>query len=100
MTEAEHVTFVAAFPGRGQVIKYDADGGARIILDIPASDEDAIEQLRRYRGYPLMVTIVPMARESLMDFDDEAQEKAEGSPAVVDCRRAANRRNQRAGGAV
>ena len=61
MTDAEHVTFVAAFPNI-QCIKYIGDGGARIVLDIPQSDEDAVESLRRWRDRVLMVTVVPMAK--------------------------------------
>lgn len=38
MSDAPHVTFLAAFPPI-QSIKYIGDGGARIVLDIPESDE-------------------------------------------------------------
>ena len=34
-----HVTFLAAFPAI-QCIKYQGDGGARIVLDIPASEAE------------------------------------------------------------
>ena len=58
---AEHVTFIAAFPTI-QCIKYLGDGGARIVLDIPQSDEGAVESLRQWRDRLLMVTVVPMAK--------------------------------------
>ena len=61
VADAEHVTFVASFPNI-QCIKYVGDGGARIVLDIPQSDEGAVESLRRWRDRVLMVTVVPMAR--------------------------------------
>jgi len=61
-SESEHVTFVAAFPAI-QCIKYLGDGGARIVLDIPQSDEGAVESLRQWRDRLLMVTVVPMARD-------------------------------------
>jgi hypothetical protein len=59
--DSEHVTFVASFPNI-QCIKYQGDGGARIVLDIPQSDEDAVESLRRWRDRVLMVTVVPMQK--------------------------------------
>ena len=62
MNDAEHVTFIAAFPPI-QCIKYLGDGGARIVLDIPQSDEGAVESLRQWRDRLLMVTVVPMARD-------------------------------------
>ena len=61
MTDAPHVTFLAAFPNI-QCIKYMGDGGARIVLDIPASDEGAVESLRQWRDRVLMVTVVPVAK--------------------------------------
>jgi len=61
MTDAPHVTFLAAFPNI-QCIKYCGDGGARIVLDIPASDEGAVESLRQWRDRVLMVTVVPVAK--------------------------------------
>jgi hypothetical protein len=61
--EAAHVTFVAAFPPI-QCIKFLGDGGARIVLDIPQSDEWAVESLRQWRDRLLMVTVVPMARDA------------------------------------
>ena len=61
MTDAPHVTFLAAFPAI-QCIKYMGDGGARIVLDIPASDEGAVESLRQWRDRVLMVTVVPVAK--------------------------------------
>lgn len=61
MGDSEHVTFVASFPNI-QCIKYVGDGGARIVLDIPQSDEDAVESLRRWRDRVLMVTVVPMQK--------------------------------------
>ena len=39
MTDTPHVTFLAAFPNI-QCIKYCGDGGARIVLDIPASEAE------------------------------------------------------------
>lgn len=66
MPDAEHVTFVASFPNI-QCIKYVGDGGARIVLDIPQSDEDAVESLRRWRDRVLMVTVVPMAKNAVED---------------------------------
>jgi hypothetical protein len=57
------VTFVAAFP-QIQCIKYLGDGGARIVLDIPQSDEGAVESLRQWRDRLLMVTVVPMAKDN------------------------------------
>jgi hypothetical protein len=39
MTDTPHVTFLAAFPNI-QCIKYMGDGGARIVLDIPASEAE------------------------------------------------------------
>jgi hypothetical protein len=39
MTDPPHVTFLAAFPNI-QCIKYCGDGGARIVLDIPASEAE------------------------------------------------------------
>ena len=59
--DAEHVTFVAAFPAI-QCIKYLGDGGARIVLDIPETDEGAVESLRQWRDRLLMVTVVPMQK--------------------------------------
>ena len=41
MTDPPHVTFAACFPSI-QCIKYQGDGGARIVLDIPASDEGCL----------------------------------------------------------
>ena len=62
MGDAEHVTFLASFPPI-QCIKYVGDGGARIVLDIPQSDEGAVELLRQWRDRALMVTVVPMAKD-------------------------------------
>ena len=39
VTDPPHVTFLAAFPNI-QCIKYMGDGGARIVLDIPASEAE------------------------------------------------------------
>ena len=61
VTDPPHVTFAACFPNI-QCIKYCGDGGARIVLDIPASDEGAVESLRQWRDRVLMVTVVPVAR--------------------------------------
>ena len=66
VTDAEHVTFIAAFPAI-QCIKYLGDGGARIVLDIPQSDEGAVESLRQWRDRLLMVTVVPMAKGAIED---------------------------------
>ena len=63
MSDAEHVTFVAAFPAI-QCIKFLGDGGARIVLYIPETDEGAVESLRQWRDRLLMVTVVPMAKGS------------------------------------
>lgn len=75
MPDAEHVTFVASFPNI-QCIKYVGDGGARIVLDIPQSDEDAVESLRRWRDRVLMVTVVPMQKgaEDRQDNADYGRE--------------------------
>ena len=75
MGDAEHVTFVAAFPAI-QCIKYLGDGGARIVLDIPETDEGAVESLRQWRDRLLMVTVVPMQRgaEDRRADDDEYRE--------------------------
>ena len=51
--------FVATFPNI-QCIKYLGDGGARIVLDIPQSDEGAVESLRQWRGMALMVVVTPI----------------------------------------
>ena len=59
--ETPHVTFTAAFPSI-QCIKYLGDGGARIVLDIPQTDEGAVESLRQWRDRLLMVTVVPMQK--------------------------------------
>jgi hypothetical protein len=61
MADPPHVTFLAAFPNI-QCIKYCGDGGARIVLDIPASDEGVVESLRQWRDRVLMVTVVPVAK--------------------------------------
>ena len=53
------MTFAASFPPI-QCIKYMGDGGARIVLDIPQSDEGAVELLRRWRDRVIMVTVVPL----------------------------------------
>lgn len=74
MTESEHVTFVAAFPPI-QCIKYLGDGGARIVLDIPQSDEGAVESLRQWRDRLLMVTVVPMAKEGERGALEEGTER-------------------------
>ena len=39
VTDTPHVTFAACFPNI-QCIKYCGDGGARIVLDIPASEAE------------------------------------------------------------
>ena len=70
--EAEHVTFVAAFPAI-QCIKYLGEGGARIVLDIPETDEGAVESLRKWRDRVLMVTVVPMARGTIGDDSGNAR---------------------------
>jgi hypothetical protein len=57
------VTFLASFPPI-QCIKFIGDGGARIVLDIPQSDEGAVELLRQWRDRVLMVTVVPMAKNA------------------------------------
>jgi hypothetical protein len=57
--EPLHVTFMASFPAI-QCIKYLGDGGARIVLDIPQSDEGAVESLRQWRGMALMVVVTPI----------------------------------------
>jgi len=74
-SESEHVTFVAAFPAI-QCIKYLGDGGARIVLDIPQSDEGAVESLRQWRDRLLMVTVVPMQKgaEDRQDNADYGRE--------------------------
>jgi len=66
VTDSPHVTFCAAFPNI-QCIKFVGDGGARIVLDIPASDEGAVESLRQWRDRLLMVTVVPMAKGTIGD---------------------------------
>ena len=77
MTDTPHVTFLAAFPNI-QCIKYMGDGGARIVLDIPASDEGAVESLRQWRDRVLMVTVVPVAKGARetgkTDADDDGTE--------------------------
>ena len=62
MSDTHHVTFIAAFPAI-QCIKFLGDGGARIVLDIPETDEGAVESLRQWRDRLLMVTVVPMQRD-------------------------------------
>lgn len=52
-------SFVASFPPI-QCIKFLGDGGARIVLDIPQSDEGAVETLRQWRGMALMVVVTPI----------------------------------------
>jgi hypothetical protein len=74
VSESEHVTFVAAFPNI-QCIKFLGDGGARIVLDIPQSDEGAVESLRQWRDRLLMVTVVPMQRDC---FTEESNALVEG----------------------
>lgn len=74
MGEAEHVTFVASFPNI-QCIKYQGDGGARIVLDIPQSDEDAVESLRCWRDRALMVTVVPMTRDAVQNTAEQGNGK-------------------------
>jgi hypothetical protein len=54
-----HATFTASL-APGQSIKYHADGGMRIVLDIPASDEADADALRAWRDKLLMVTIAPV----------------------------------------
>jgi len=61
VSDTHHVTFIAAFPAI-QCIKFLGDGGARIVLDIPQSDEGAVESLRQWRDRLLMVTVVPMQK--------------------------------------
>ena len=75
MGDAEHVTFLASFPNI-QCIKYLGDGGARIVLDIPETDEGAVESLRQWRDRLLMVTVVPMQKgaEDRRADDDEYRE--------------------------
>lgn len=60
--EVEHVTFLAAFPNI-QCIKYQGDGGARMVLDIPESDIEAVDKLRRWRNVMLMVTVCPVKED-------------------------------------
>ena len=62
--DVEHVTFLAQFPAI-QCIKYQGDGGARIVLDIPESDVDAVDLLRRWRDVVLMITVVPVKEGSI-----------------------------------
>ena len=97
MTNTPHVTFLAAFPNI-QCIKFCGDGGARIVLDIPASDEGAVESLRQWRDRVLMVTVVPVAKgareaDTLTDLDDEAEKEPEGGAPILERRRAAKRRS-------
>ena len=86
VADAEHVTFLASFPNI-QCIKYVGDGGARIVLDIPQSDEGAVESLRRWRDRVLMVTVVPMKRDSIEieanDGHDHAPVRREAKKRVV-----------------
>ena len=79
MTEAEHVTFIAAFPPI-QCIKYLGDGGARIVLDIPQSDEGAVELLRQWRDRVLMVTVVPMVKNCTAVENNALGEGSERQP--------------------
>jgi hypothetical protein len=64
------VTFVAAFP-QIQCIKYLGDGGARIVLDIPQSDEGAVESLRQWRDRVLVGTVVPMERGAVQNTAEQ-----------------------------
>jgi len=57
--DIDHVTFCAAFVP-GQCIKLVGDGGARLTIDIPESDVDAVDTLRHWRGMVLMITVVPV----------------------------------------
>jgi hypothetical protein len=75
VSDAEHVTFVAAFPAI-QCIKYLGDGGARIVLDIPETDEGAVESLRQWRDRLLMVTVVPMAKGTIEIEADDGHDHA------------------------
>jgi hypothetical protein len=79
VTDAEHVTFVASFPNI-QCIKFIGDGGARIVLDIPQSDEGAVELLRQWRDRVLMVTVVPMQRDCTATENNALGEGTERQP--------------------
>ena len=72
MSDVPSVTFVAAFPAI-QCIKFLGDGGARIVLDIPETDEGAVESLRQWRDRLLMVTVVPMAKGIVGDEPGNAR---------------------------
>ena len=75
VTETEHVTFIAAFPSI-QCIRFLGDGGARIVLDIPQSDEGAVESLRQWRDRLLMITVVPMQKGALETGDCDREHHA------------------------
>jgi hypothetical protein len=68
MDSVQNVAFCASFPNI-QCIKYLGDGGARIVLDIPQSDEGAIETLRQWRGMVLMVVVTPV-KDARTETDD------------------------------
>jgi hypothetical protein len=49
--------FVASLPVT-TAIRFYGDGGARLMLDVPATEHDAITELTRYGGKVLSVAIV------------------------------------------
>ena len=58
-------------------IKYMGDGGARIVLDIPQSDEGAVELLRRWRDRVIMVTVVPLEHgHGVIEVDQDGESAA------------------------
>lgn len=96
----EPVTFLASFPPIQSAIKVGQDG-ARVQLDIPETEMPAIVRLMLMRGMVIRVTMEP---ENLTELDDsgndETAENTKREASRMDIRRAAKRRNKRAGGGV
>jgi hypothetical protein len=55
---SKQITFLASIPPLMSAIQVDGSGGARIKIDVPETDIEAVTQLMALRGEVLRVTVV------------------------------------------
>jgi hypothetical protein len=93
----EEITFLASLPPIQSAVTF-AGGkgdGARVKLDLPASEADAALLLAHHgRGRLLELTVRFVDAPGAQTPDDEAQPKTKRAPARRDLRRSANGRDK------
>jgi hypothetical protein len=83
----EPITFLASLPPIMSALRIGQDG-CRLQLDIPASEDEAIQELTGLHGKVLSVAIVVAERERLTEVDDATDKETKRSPDRLDRRRA------------